>query len=68
VLQILSKSIYLTLKKNIGENIKIAVKPIKAYNGKLHIEKPKIADLLSLCPMGLVPSTYYDFYKSLKST
>lgn len=41
-------------------------KPIKAYNGKLSIEKLKIADLLSLCSMGLIPTTYHDFYKSLQ--
>lgn len=41
--------------------------PIKAYNGKLSIEKLKISDLLSLCSMGLIPTVYHDFYKSLQS-
>ncbi|KAF0699609.1 Uncharacterized protein FWK35_00038188 [Aphis craccivora] len=40
--------------------------PIKAYNGKLSIEKLKISDLLSLCSMGLIPTAYHDFYKSLQ--
>lgn len=56
-----------TLKKKHRGSHQPRCKPIKAYNGKLHIEKPKIADLLSLCSMGLIPSTY-DFYKSLEST
>jgi len=55
------------LKKQRGRH-QHRFKPIKAYNGKLCIGKPKIADLLSLCTMGLVPSTYHDFYKSLEST
>lgn len=41
--------------------------PEKAYDGKLPIEKAKYNDLLSLCSMGLIPSTYHNFYKSLPS-
>lgn len=41
--------------------------PKKAYDGKLPIEKAKHDDLLSLCAMGLILSTYHDFYKSLPS-
>jgi len=54
------------LKKNRGRH-QPRCKPIRAYHQKLGIEKLKILDLLSLCSMGLVPSTYHDFYKSLQS-
>jgi len=42
-------------------------KPSKAYKDKLPIEKAKHNDLLSLCSMGLIPSTYHSFYKDLLS-
>lgn len=42
-------------------------KPQKPYKGKIPIEKSKFNDLLSLCSMGLIPTFYHDFYKSLQS-
>lgn len=56
-----------SLKKNQRGRHQRHCKPIRAYHQKLAIDKLKIADLLSLCSMGLVPLTYHDFYKSLQS-
>lgn len=41
--------------------------PVQAYTEKIAIDKAKYNDLLSLCEMGLIPTTYHEFYKSLTS-
>lgn len=41
------------------------VEPAQAYLEKLRIDKAKLADLLSLCQMGLIPTEHHGFYKSL---
>lgn len=58
--------IYIINKKQKGR-FQTHIKPKRAYKKKLSIEKAKHNDLLSLCFIGLIPSTYHDFYKTLKS-
>lgn len=41
--------------------------PVQAYTEKIAIDKAKYNDLISLCEMGLIPTTYHTFYKSLTS-
>jgi len=41
--------------------------PVQAYTEKIAIDKTKYNDLLSLCKMGLIPTTYHEFDKSLTS-
>lgn len=53
------------LKTNNKGRFQPRVEPTQAYLEKLRIDKAKLADLLSLCQMGLIPTEHHGFYKSL---